>query len=209
MVDGIAEVAGVSLWRANDKVVLSEQRNGPYEKASLALWSSWAVPGAVMVDAGAYTGVYTIAAAKRGAAVTAFEPNAQVFDRLAENGELNRVRFDAWPVALWHRFEALGLRVAPDLSSAGSLTKRAGVRRDIVAAPLDAFNLTGVRAIKMDIERSEANALKGAMKTIRASRPDILTEALDDKAIAGQAEALKPLGYTPERLDWRMYRWKP
>ena len=93
-IDGIT----VDLVEAHDRNVIHLQKDG-YEPHSLAMWARLIQPDSVVLDIGAYTGLYSIIAAKCGARVLALEPMPAQQWRLRVNAARNKVRIEVLPVA--------------------------------------------------------------------------------------------------------------
>lgn len=204
------QIHGIHLNPHNDKVCYAHtHRKGGFEPLSVALWSDLAKSGGTFIDAGAYTGIYSLLALKHGAErVVAFEPNPECFARLIENAAENRVdtRFSARGVALWDEPRDMTLQAKPNLTSAGSLM-RGGSGFKVQAVTLDSFNFEQVTAIKFDVERAEPQAIQGAWDTLERCKPHILIELLDGaEPVAGM---LSELGYQMEPLDEAMFYFRP
>ena len=178
-------VAGLSvrMMTADDRNVL-HMANGGYELDSLTLWASMMSEGADVIDVGAYSGLYSIIAAKRGAKVIALEPMPAQYWRLGINVALNKVsvkRLNAaasdrngW--ATLHYNQNVGLTTGASLE-AGNKLHTGSI--EVQAITIDGLGLTRVRAIKIDVERHELSVLRGAMQTIERCRPKLLVETLD------------------------------
>ncbi len=139
-------------------------------------------PGDIVVDCGAHVGVFTKYALSRGASrVIAIEPEPTNIACLKENlaeeiasGRVTLLQRGVWDVNDELRFEvstnSAGHHVAGGDASEGDL----GIIR-IPVSPLDELvselSLDRVDFIKMDIEGSEARALRGAEATLREFRP--------------------------------------
>jgi FkbM family methyltransferase len=145
-------------------------------------------PYTTIVDAGAATGMFAVAAGARfpGAVIHAFEPSLRQRILLRRNIRLNgrgdRVRL--WPLGLWESSGALPFRTHGAMSSlAGATMLPADLpfpERALVTT-LDAWarDTTSDRIdlIKMDIEGAELEALAGAQAVLRRDRPDVLVQA--------------------------------
>jgi FkbM family methyltransferase len=131
-------------------------------------------PGDVVIDAGAYTGDYTVFAAKkagREGKVIAFEPdekNLRVLRRNLAHDKLNNVTII--PRGLWDKNTSLSLDSFNGLHS----TISSGGKEKIQVAKLDdeikKLNLKKIDFIKMDIEGAEIEAVKGAIKILKKFR---------------------------------------
>lgn len=193
-------IHGVQLRPEKDSVVKAA-RTGLFEPDSMALWLERCTPGAVVMDVGAYTGLYTIAAAMRGATVVAVEPNPVVYRRmqenLADNPHAGRVLAlmaaagDGWGI---RRFA-----VRFPMSSAGRLSDTGDA---VPVLPLDCWD-GDVAAIKVDVEGGELAVLRGAARLLERCHPLLILEALDGAARAGLVSYLEPLGYQGVVVDGR------
>lgn len=199
-------IHGVHLIESQD-MVLRHQRNTrkPFEAESITAWRAAAEAGGVMLDIGAYTGLYSLVAAQAGATAIALEPNPAVFARLMENIAANGVSVDARNLAASDRYGVMALQANPrvPLTSGGRLVPGEGVQ----VVTIDGLGLSGVGAIKIDTEGHECAVLRGAMATIERDKPMIITEALAGDAFLDQCELLEPLGYWWESLDEWNHLW--
>lgn len=204
-------VSGVRLITKNDMVVHAARERGGFEPDSLALWRGLSGPGRVMVDVGAYTGVYAIAAAMLGSTVIAFEPSPPAAKRCAENAALNGITIDLRRAAAWSESTSLALsgRSGMPLSSARTVAfgDRTAIQR-VKAVALDDEIDGEVTAIKIDAERAEPNVIAGALGIIGRSRPVLLIEVLDDDIRDAVSKLLEPLGYECRALSQAMTVWK-
>jgi FkbM family methyltransferase len=179
---------------------------GAYEPVETYLFPLLLRPGMVVVDAGAHIGQYTLLAALEvgpQGAVHAFEPVPKNFDQLAfhvrENHLESTVKTNM--LALWHEADTLSLNLSgeqplnPGAYTAG-LTPRSVDSVACKAVSLDSYvrenHIARVDVIKMDIEGSEWNALKGARDVLARWQPTILME-LSRPMCSG-------LGYQPEQI---------
>lgn len=214
----IAEVHGVQLIAQGDMVVKADcERPGGFEPKSVALWCELAKRGGLMIDGGAYTGIYSILAAKHGASfVIAFEACPSVTARLRDNVALNGAygRVSISRIALWDRAANLHIDGRASLSSAKRVRVKTSVRGPMVPAiALDSLRLPNVTpnpliAVKLDVERAEMKALAGMRETIRLHRPHVLLELLDGTQEA-EAYFAEIGGYVMKPLDEAMYHFDP
>lgn len=163
------------------------ERYGAFETDSLWAWTQAITPGKTAVDVGAYSGIYAISAALRGARVVAMEPMNAQRTRLRENVRLNSVEAavrimsiaatdTVGVMTLWHN-PRIGL------TSGASVVKGAGqVEHPVFGAPIDELQLTDVCVMKFDVERHEVRALIGAAETIKRCRPVLLVECLEGES---------------------------
>lgn len=162
----------------------AHERNGGFERTSLAVWAEWCLKGGTVIDVGGYTGLYSIAAAKLGCSVVAFEPNPDCAERFNENAKRNRVRgaIRITEAAASDRNSQGFLvynKAMYDLTSGGSLHGEKGYKLSVALMKIDLLRLEGVTAIKIDAERHEPQVLAGARETIARNRPHLLVEVLD------------------------------
>jgi len=122
-------------------------------------------PGDRFADVGSNIGTYAIAAARRGAQVTAFEPNPPVANQLRRNVVLNRVadRVTVYELAVARRAGTVRLR---EEGPGGCMTTVDEAGEIIVeAAPLEGrFDL-----VKIDVEGAELEVLAGARPILEPS----------------------------------------
>jgi FkbM family methyltransferase len=201
-VDGTA----VHLIDTDDRNVIHEQAGG-YERNSLAAWSRMVKPGRVAVDVGAYTGLYSIVAAKRGARVFAFEPMVANYWRLGVNIALNKVFVTTKQCAVSDYEGTAALRYNPRVPLTTGASLEIGISAnaesvETLCTTLDALAFHNVAAIKVDVERHELSVLRGAMKTIERDRPAMLIETLDDE-MRTQVMSLLPRYAISAVLDTR------
>lgn len=186
---------------------------GGFEPASLDAWSRMATHGTVL-DIGAYSGLYAIAAAKLGAErVIAFEPMPQMFERLRLNAERNGVDIEMLPQAASDTETTAKLWFSPwvPLTSGASLAGALSANADCIWVPtirIDSLDLNGVTAVKIDVERHEAAVLRGMRDTIARCRPRMLIEVLSDDARAAVL-ALLPGYRVAATLDTRNLLMEP
>src|SRR5262245_49528237 len=146
-------------------------------------------PGDVVVDVGAFVGLFTLLAAaavgSRGQ-VHAFEPVPQSFDRLQANvaaNALSQVRLNRSAVGAHEGMVTLGLE-GPEVpgfrESAAFYT--VGGAYDATSAPLLSLDLyvadqlegRHIRLLKIDAEGSEPDVLSGLTGTLANVPPDIV-----------------------------------
>lgn len=215
-------VHSVEMIAKGDMVVAAHKsRKGGFEPMSLALWRElcrWCPPDSVMIDGGAYTGLYSITAAQIGAQCIGFEANPEVWRRAMDNVALQRHLPHGNPMIL--NLALSDKRGQLELGSKGGLTSASTAHpqqttysRTITANATtldDTFGHLDVFAIKLDVERHEIFALTGAKKIIKRDRPHILIEILDDKQMAEILTFFERLGgYTWQATDKTMWHFKP
>jgi len=203
------ELDGVRLVASSDAVLAANRkRKNGFEPHARALWRMLASRGKLMVDVGAYTGFYSILGAVAGASsVYAFEPNPSAIKRLVHNLVVNQCEnVDVVPRALGSVNGVDYLRGRGPLTSAASLAGVEPVIAQVVTRRLDDEGLGRVYAIKIDVERAEADVIRGALETLREYRPHLIVECLRDTQEIDSL--LHPLGYRGRTLDRGMYYYR-
>ncbi|HVE80287.1 MAG TPA: FkbM family methyltransferase [Gemmatimonadaceae bacterium] len=145
----------------------------------LRLAASLVRPGAVCIDIGANTGVYTYALARAGATVHAFEPQPGCAAAIRAFGSRRIVVHE---LALSDTPGALVLYVP--LKPAGPETGEASLAPptgpyatlDVEVARLDDLGVGPVSFVKIDVEGHEDRVIRGARETLRRDRPLIVCE---------------------------------
>ncbi|MBS0640461.1 MAG: FkbM family methyltransferase [Acetobacteraceae bacterium] len=164
--------------------------------------------GRRFVDVGAHIGFYTIGLAPQFDTVVAYEPSRAQHTWLAHNVrlngyahvEVNQVALgDAPGTAPLHvlSYEGGLNSLAPDVAS----RYQAIDHYDVPVAVLDDRGLTDVDLLKIDVEGYELPVLRGAARTITASRPLILLEVWQEPARRRDVRAqMDAFDYTLEFL---------
>ena len=209
------EVDGIefSLTDTDDRQVLHWERSGGYEPESLQTWARIVQPGKVALDVGAYTGLYSIIAAKRGAEAVAIEPMPAARWRLGVNMKRNKVRIGLLAVAASDHEGTATLHYNPKvpLTTGASLEDGIAHHSDGIVVRcirVDDLGLEKVGAIKIDVERHEPCVIRGAMQTIKRFRPPMLIETLDE-AMRKQLIDLLPSYEAAAILDGRNTLFTP
>lgn len=184
-----------------------------HEPTTMRLWVEAAAKSGVVLDIGANSGVFGLAAFAAGAkTVHAFEPLPRVFNILAENYSLNSfVGAKAWPFAVGEKsgtatiFDPGGDAPTSASLSEGFVKKHfgdvPGVEVSVVST--DDFcrtnRIASVDLIKIDVEGYEAFALRGMKEIVAMHCPTILMEVLD-----GQEDELRTEvdSLWPGRYEW-------
>ena len=180
-IDGLS----INIIDSDDRMVAHMKDGSGYEHDSLVAWSRMVQPGRVALDIGAYTGLFSIIAAKRGALAVAFEPMPANKWRLDINARQNKVEVKVYALALSDCEGVAALHYNPrvPLTTGASLESGNTLHHDTIfvrRVALDTLNFRNVAAIKIDVERHEPCVILGAMRTIIQDRPTLLIETLDD-----------------------------
>jgi len=151
---------------------------GSYEPAKMNLAAKLVNRGDVVFDIGANVGIYTLLfseAIGRPGRVFAFEPSPLNVRHLERHLELNRV----WNVEVVEVAVSDSSGTATFDTTSGSCTGRLETGGDLAVdtTTIDEFvgaNHVRPSLIKIDVEGSEALVLRGAARTLRELRPQIL-----------------------------------
>jgi FkbM family methyltransferase len=157
-----------------------------WEGESLSYWRDLAKTARVIVDVGANTGVFALAAkaVNPNARVIAIEPSQRVAARLRRNIELNGFNIEVIECAASdadgnatlydhpgnHQYSA-----SLEISMEGTVPVRVQTKR--LDDVLDRADL-----VKIDVERHEPATLRGMKHLLEQWHPTILIEVLDDDA---------------------------
>jgi FkbM family methyltransferase len=197
--------ARVRLMGDGDRIVDHIAQKGSFEPQSLEVWARMVKKGRVALDVGAYTGLFSIAAAHLGASrVVAIEPIQRLVERLQRNAQRNAVSIDVQRMAASDRTGSamIGHNIHLPFSAGASLERKTGPHEKVRLIRIDDLDLRNLACIKVDVERHEAAAMRGARKTLERERPMLLIEALDDDR-AGDVMRELPGYRLIKRLDFR------
>lgn len=194
------KVAGVTLID-DDRICKSIKQGKAFEPSTLVAWESLCDAPGWMVDIGAYSGLFSIIAAKQGCNAMAVEPLVEMQERITANAELNKVSVLIIPAAATKvsgSMIGIGVNDKVHLTSGASVLRKSNQRSvqswkvdDILTGPGD----LPIRAIKIDVERHEIAVLEGGMRVLRLHKPVLIVEALDDAAKRAVVKLLRPIGY--------------
>lgn len=168
-----------------------------WEGSSLQLFSELARDSEAVFDVGAFSGVYAlVAAADSDAQVVAVEPNPVILPNLCRNVAANdleeRVRVVA--AAVSDEPGRATLRVPRDTTAAS--LGGTGDPVDVDVVTLDELVDQPVGVMKVDVERREASALRGASRVLAEHRPHLIVELLSATAFDEVAGMLVDYGYS-------------
>jgi len=178
-----------------------------YEPITRLLLIELLHPGATFLDVGAHHGFFSLTTSLLvdGLPVIAFEPNPSNFRILQANAianESTNLRCEPFAISDCDGTATLHL-TASDMSASlmkgfqAHDTEQIG-SVEVRTTTLDNYvrlnQLGRPMVIKVDIEGHEGAFMRGAMETIRRSKPDIVLEVVEDQDPAWVAD-LKSLGY--------------
>jgi FkbM family methyltransferase len=216
------EIEGVEpfiMFSNNDDVVARSyfwKGSDAYESMSLKVWASFAKNSPVILDIGAYTGVYSLVASRKNlkAKVFAFEALDRVYSRLLINKQVNKLgNLQTFNYAVSDNENEVEFNVysGESILVTGSSLIDKTVNRDIYERKkvksiildefLKGFQLGGVQLIKIDAEGAENLVLKGAKEIIKRDCPDILIELLKNADLKTILEIISCHPYNFYRIN--------
>ena len=187
-----------------------------FESLSLRLWRELARSSEHILDIGAFTGVYSLVAARTNLAakVYSFEPMKRTFGRMITNLQANRLwrRVAAFDVALSDedgRAEMSTFRGHLSMDSGSSLIsnrdEEVASRELVETRRLDTFieeaDIGGMDLMKLDVERAERMVVDGMMGALRRHRPHLIIEVFSAENLGNLSETLSSLGYSFAVID--------
>lgn len=152
--------------------------DGSYQADHLMAALRFVTDYSLAVDGGSHIGSWAWLMSSRFERVIAVEPAADTFECLQANiSQLELHNVEARNVALG----ATSGRVSMALDAKQAQRKNTGGRFVIEGGrikrePMDKWNLPSLGFLKLDVEGSEVDCLKGATETLRRCRPVVLWE---------------------------------
>jgi FkbM family methyltransferase len=208
-------------WDDLNEVCLDNLKN--WEPNSRSVFRKLSKNSKVIIDVGAYTGIYSIESALSNPAcsVISVEPNPTAKSALEINLSTNNVsNVQVLGCALSSEKGNKYLYLTENLhgSSTTSLIPSEFLELKVpveVEIPDLIFGHLEVTLIKIDVEGFEKNILQGFREIILRDRPVILMEALRSQDLLGQATIMTSFKYHPpiragmSSGDERNYFWVP
>lgn len=196
----------------DDRICGNIERKGPFEPETLEAWGQIVKPGSEVIDVGAYSGLFSIAAAKLGARPVAIEPMPFLVGRIRENARLNDVAFNVIQAAASNASgtASIGYRSDVSLTAGASLSRKGAQFMKVKTVQLDELRMSRVSAIKIDTERTERDVIEGALRLLERERPVLIVEALTDGARQALTRLLTRENYEFVRfMDTRNMLFRP
>ena len=182
-----------------------------WERRSLRIWCHLARTANCIVDVGANSGIYSLAAqvVNPSAKVIALEPSRRVFELLSRNIRRNSLPIEPLEVAASDVSGTATLFDTPDAFQTGASlvappearVERYDVRVERLDSIVEGRCPAGVDLLKIDVEMHEATVLRGMQRTLEESSPRMLVEVLTDELGAEIEEILKGFGYVFVPID--------
>ena len=191
--------AGKLRWRI-DSLTSQTHLLGSYDIATQEAFRRFLKNGSVVYDIGAHVGflsLYCGLLVGPDGRVVAFEPDpearASLQSQLAENRSLN---VEVLPYAVSDRSGTLLLDTSVG-SSQAFVSENGSVK--VVAETIDSLvqqqRIAPPALLKVDVEGHEYAVLKGALETIRQSRPVVICDYNEGDTLGTVTQLLSPLGY--------------
>ena len=215
-VDVRAGGSDVVMFSNNDDIVAQTYFwFGPdaYEEASLNLFAAFAASASVVLDVGAFTGLYSLVAASvsRTARIVAFEPSRATWERAKINAVANKFgkRIDLRDKALGSRRDVAELkhyRPSLVLQAGASLVDKANKEVfsteyiAVVKASEELAELPPIDLVKIDVEGFEADLVEELEGRIVTDRPVIVIE-IEPSNIDRCTNFFGRIGYVLEQVD--------
>lgn len=161
----------------------------------------------VFYDIGAHIGFFSLPAARNGAVVIAFEADPENVMRLRAHAGRNQLnnRIEVVEAAVWSdSVSSIPFRKGVPCSQGGVVYGKyqpilaTGLTIAVRATTLDDFVSAGgpePEIIKVDVEGSASEVLKGAVETIRRSRPILIIEVHAHSEYEAALQFLESLSY--------------
>ncbi len=175
-----------------------------YETLSIALFSAIAKDCENILDIGAYTGLFSLTAAKSNpkAKIDAFEPLKSIAKRISDNAQINgiyNINVNSFAISNINGTSNLTIYGFSEAVTGSSLRQKPDNRilktESVLVKKLDSLYNDNVQLIKIDVELDELNVLLGAEKLISFSRPIIILEVLNQEILQSIIDYLSKFEY--------------
>lgn len=173
-----------------------------WEFVSRHFFTSIALDCELVLDIGAYTGIYSIETAiiNSNCKVIAFEPNPEIFQNLQKNINANNLedRVKIFQTALGKQNGITRLYLPDDHSSTtmATMVSKASRYFDVPVLTLDDIFLSKrIDLIKIDVEGFESEIFAGGQNVLDRCKPIILAESHTQNELNNQRLTLSKYGY--------------
>ena len=187
---------------------------GGWEKISMRLWIELCRRSTTILDIGANTGVYALAAKsiKPDAKVYAFEPVKRVKEKLDANIRLNNYDIVAIEAALSNYNgqatiydqpgeHTLSVTVNKNMANDGAEIIEVEIPTLTLSSFIEKYALSSLDLMKIDVETHEPEVLEGMGEYLSLFRPTMLIEILNDEVAAGIEDIVGGLDYLYYNID--------
>lgn len=176
-------------------------------EAELLLLNALVPRNKIAIDVGGNLGTYAYHLSRFAARVIVFEPNPDFIREMTQRGistkQIQQVALsdsDGMAVLRIPHTDSHGEDAGMGSLEESAVSEAATARSmEVPRRTLDSYHFSSVGFIKIDVEGHEEAVLRGAIKTIEASRPNLLIEIEERHSpgsLARICEMLIPLGYT-------------
>jgi FkbM family methyltransferase len=143
-------------------------------------------PNITVWDIGANVGLFSFAAASRGAQVVAVEPDPWLASLIHRSALKNKLPVTVLPAAVLDRIGICQLHTPDEGRSSNSITGK-GMGQTVISVTLDLLleYFAAPQVLKIDVEGMEALVLAGARKILEG-RPRIFCEVTDHHEAVGR-----------------------
>jgi FkbM family methyltransferase len=188
--------------------------NSWYEGVSMQYWIKLCNFSEVVMDIGAYHGIYALVAASihPDKKVFAFEPVKGSYNILLKNIRINHFSIKAFNCAV---SDEDGMAEFYNIDSSanliGSLNKKSFIHPEKLVVQtipvrsagsiLREFNLPKIDLVKIDVEGHEINVLQGMYDYLRRDKPSLILEVLNEESARKLNELFKELDYLYFDID--------
>lgn len=220
----IVNVPGQGIFFLSDEKDLIEtrMRQGGWEKHIQYVMHKYLNPNKNVIDIGAYIGSHTVHLAKglKNGIVYAFEPQWNIRRKLEGNLMLNQINnARVFPYALGPENEIASINYNNEDNKGGAhICSKNGTGRikncvqsqntnkySIEVRSLDSFNFSNIGLIKIDVEGFELQVLKGAKRTIEASRPIMVIETYGKSSFGSTEKNKRDVMALLKKLHYSVY----
>jgi len=184
------------------------------EKFSMQLWIKLCKRSTVIVDVGANTGIFSLVAKtmQPTAAVFAFEPFHNAYEKLKANHQLNNFKtvciesalsdYDGKAVIYAPSLDnVLSVAVNKNLTEPGTKVYEMEIQTMQLATFIERYQITSIDLMKIDVETHEAEVLTGMGKYLEIYKPAMLIEILSDEVGQKVEELVAGKGYLYFNID--------
>ena len=168
---------------------------GDFEGCSLKLWVNLSKRSDVILDIGANTGVFSLAAkaANKKSQIFAFEPVNRVYKKLVENINLNDYDITSYQKAISNKTgkaviyddisaeHVYSVTVNKNLNPSDTKTEEIEIDTLRLDEFIENYKIKKIDLIKIDVETHEAEVLDGYGEFLALHKPTILIEVLNDE----------------------------
>lgn len=219
--DVVLPLEGTSLWQDWDSALAITGHDNDVKQTYAELLSDGTPPD-LFLDVGANYGTHSILLRSAGLDVITFEPNPTCLDFCKRVCDLNGLPLPQWEqVALGDRRGQVDLvyparepwlgSISPAVARTVGETREMS-RRVVPLRPLDDYidRVAGRRLLmKIDVEGSELDVLRGASRVLAEVRPRIIFESNDPRSRLDLLGFLKDHGFAIHALPWRRGDLRP